>query len=118
MTGVQTCALPIYDLFSYVEDIYDRVAFDSFDLKKLSLYFYKDKLRLLPGKMSFLEFRQRFGERFFGLSYFQLYKDGLLDIDGIDYSPISDYNRKVIERDLLNHIKTKKLNSYIYSNSL
>ena len=108
----------LHDLFSYVEDIYDRVAFDSFDLKKLSLYFYKDKLRLLPGKMSFLEFRQRFGERFFGLSYFQLYKDGLLDIDGIDYSPISDYNRKVIERDLLNHIKTKKLNSYIYSNSL
>ena len=108
----------LHDLFSYVEDIYDRVAFDSFDLTKLALYFYKDKLRLLPDKMSFIEFRQHFGERFFGLSYFQLYKDGLLDIDGIDYSPISNYNRQVLERDLLDHIKTKKLNSYTYINSL
>ena len=108
----------LHDLFSYVEDIYDRVAFDTFDLTKLALYFYKDKLRLLPGKMSFIEFHQRFGDRFFGFSYFQLYKDGLLDIDGIDYSPITAYNRQVIERDLLEHIKTKKLNSYTYSNSL
>ena len=108
----------LHDLFSYLEDVYDRVAFDSFDIQKLALYFYKDKLRLLPDKMTFIEFRQRFGDRFFGLSYFQLYKDGLLDIDGLDYSPISDYNRKVIERDLLDHIKTKKLNSYTYLNSL
>lgn len=108
----------LHDLFSYLEDVYDRVVFDSFDIQKLALYFYKDKLRLLPDSLSFLEFKRRFGDRFFGLSYFQLYRDGLLDIDGIDYSPISEYNRKVIERDLLQHIKSKKLNSYTYSNSL
>ena len=108
----------LHDLFTYLEDVYDRVSFDSFDIQKLALYFYKDKLRLLPNSLSFIEFKRRFGERFFGLSYFQLYHDGLLDIDGLDYSPISDYNRKVLERDLLNHIKTKKLNSNIYSNIL
>ena len=108
----------LHDLFSYLEDVYDRVSFDSFDLTKLALYFYKDKLRLLPDKLSFIEFRQRFGDRFFGLSYFQLYNGGLLDLDGIDYSPISNYNRQVLERDILDHIKTKKLNSYTYINSL
>lgn len=108
----------LHDLFSYLEDVYDRVAFDSFDIKKLALYFYKDKLRLLPDSLSFIEFKRRFGDRFFGLSYFQLYKGGLLDIDGIDFRSISEYNRKLIERDLLTHIKTKKLNSYTYSNSL
>lgn len=108
----------LHDLYSYLEDMNDRVAFDSFDLKKLALYFYKDKLRLLPNSMSFLEFRLRFGERFYGLSYFQLYNRGLLDVDRLDFSSISEYNRLVIERDLQKHVKTKKKNSYIYSNSL
>ena len=108
----------LHDLFTYLEDVYDRVAFDNFDITKLALYFYKDKLRLLPASLSFDEFKHRFGDRFFGLHYFQLYHRGLLDIDGIDYSPISEYNRQILERDLLDHIKTKKLNSYTYSNSL
>lgn len=106
------------DLYSYEEDIYDRVAFDSFPLRQLSIYFYKDKLRLLPPKMSLLEFHQRFGDSFFGISYFDLYKHGLLNTDSLDFSSILAHNRAVIESELQKHVKTKKLNSYTHSNSL
>lgn len=108
----------LHDLYTYEEDIFDGVAFDSFPLRQLSLYFHKDKLLLLPDKMSFIEFHNRFGDRFFGFSYFQLYKRGLLNTDALDFSSIVDYNRQVIQRELDKHVKTKKLNSYTFSNSL